>query len=141
MPTYSTAAAFRSYVPGLDPGMTDEQIDSALERAEEYIDSAVGRGNVVFEVRKFDPVYLDTDQQEFLSRATCAQAEYMLHMGETFFIEARTGVTGRDAQIRGRLPALGPKARQELTRGGLFRLTGRAAQNTIPNQNYGDIIP
>lgn len=141
MPTYATATEYRAYVPGLDPDVTDDDIDDALEKAEEYIDSAVGRGNVLYELRKFDPIYLDTYQQHFLSRATCAQAEYMMHMGETFFIQARTGVQGRDASIQGKLPALGPKARQELTRGKLFRLTGRSTGTPLPNQNFDDIIP
>lgn len=141
MPTYTNATAFVQYVPGFVIEDADA-LDFLLEKAEEDIDSAIGRGNQTVGARKFDVTLLTYDQAEYLSRAVCAQAEYRLHMGDTFFIEGRPKeVRGRDGSIRGPLPYIGPKAKKELTRGGLYRLTNAVRNSQFPNQNVWDIIP
>lgn len=141
MPTYTDSVAFVQYVPGfVIEDMT--ALNFLLEKAEEDIDAAVGRGNQAVGDRKFDVTLLNDDQTEYLSRAVCAQAEYRLHMGDTFFIEGRPKeVRGRDGSIRGPLPYIGPKAQKELTRGGLYRLTNAVRNTQFPNQNVWDIIP
>lgn len=141
MPTYVDNFDFLAYVPGFVV-QDSEALDLLLDEAEEDIDNAIHRGNTVDSIRRFDLDLLTELEATYLKRAVCAQAEYRLHMGETFFVEGRQKeVTGRDAHIRGPLPHIGPKARIELTRGKLWNLWARTKRQTLPNQNVGDIIP
>lgn len=141
---YATTQDFVNFVPGFVVEDSDA-LETILAQAENDIDAAVGLGPEGSSIRKFDPDNLNTGQSSALARATAAQAEYRMHMGEQFFIEGRQKeVRGRDGQIQGPLPYLAPKARIELTRGRLFNLWGGRATNgftLIPNQNVDDIIP
>jgi hypothetical protein len=141
MATYATQVDFVQFVPGFVIEDVDA-LEQLLLDAENDIDAAVGRGNVIGDNRKFDLDLMTDNEAYCLMRATCAQAEYRLHMGEQFFIEGRQKeVTGRDAKIQGPLPYIGPKAKIELTRGRLWKLNGRLSGVALPNQNVDDIIP
>lgn len=142
MPTYTDKFDFLDYVPGFVI-QDEDAVNLLLDEAEEDIDNAVGRGNAIADsLRKFDMTLMTDFQLKYLKRAVCAQAEYRLHMGETFFVESRQKeVTGRDAKISGPLAYIGPKAQIELSRGKLWNLWARTKRQTLPNQNVGDIIP
>jgi hypothetical protein len=63
-------------------------------------------------------------QLQSVKNAVCAQAEFMLQMGENYFIEPQyVSVAGPDFTTVGRRPVISPKALRELAVGGLVRNT------------------
>lgn len=142
MATYTTVADFEDYVIGW---VTEDEpaLERHLEEAENYIDMAIGHYGPVSQTtgKKLDPAQLEPWRRDRLSNATCAQAEYLMAKGSTFFLEeVPEDPTGPDGGQKGREPYLSPKARRELTLGQLFRLTG-ASQIPFPNQNVDDYVP
>lgn len=131
MATYATQADFEAYVEGWttsDPAA----LERLLERAERDVDSAVGRWDRQDNGLKFGTPATDNEQgltdlqKDALARATCAQAEYRLAMGEAFFVEAQPeNVSGPDYSQTGALPRIGPKVYDELEGTDLMRLTTR----------------
>lgn len=140
MPTYATQAEFEAYT-ALRP--TVGTVNNLLEKAERYIDQALGRYARVDTTTglKLNPAVLLDYQQTALSNATCAQAVYMIAKGETFFIEQiPTDPTGPDGGYKGRETVLAPEADRELTYGQLYNLSG-GKDYPFPNQNWRDYVP
>jgi hypothetical protein len=140
--TYATVADFEAYVIGW---VTEDAaaLERHLEEAENYIDMAVGHYGPVDQTtgKKFVPAQLEVWRRTRLANATCAQAEYLMQKGNTFFVEeVPEDPTGPDGGQKGREPYLSPKARRELSLGQLFRLTG-VSQIPFPNQNVDDYVP
>ena len=127
MPTYATKADCVAYTEGLS-STDDALLNRIIERAERQVDrllrvdfrTAVGDG-----VKVPDLTRLNSRESEALTRATCAQVEYRVKMGETFFSEPDRGkVSGPDFTVEGSAPdTIGPEVRNELRRGGLLRAT------------------
>ena len=119
-PAYASQADVESYIEGwttTDPAA----LERVLERAERDIDGLLGDygDRQPATGRKLDPGALTTHQSYALRRATCAQAEYRIELGEDFFVQAQyTYVAGPDFQRRGELPRIGPKVLPELADNG-----------------------
>lgn len=127
MGTYAVAADVEAYIEG-GTGLDAATVERYIVRAERDVDRAV---NVVIGRRtsglKFDPVTdLDATQREALERATCAQVEYRLRMGDDFFVQhQRESMSGPETSVSGRVPRIGPQVRDELISGGLYATTAR----------------
>src|SRR5205814_1767544 len=97
----------------------DNIADGALGAQGPEINSTIGR--------KVDLTSLSPLQEQGLARATCAQVEYRLEMGERFFVRAqRKQTSGPDFSTVGKLPYIGPKVRYELAELGLVQTGARA---------------
>ena len=128
---YITQAEFEAYADW-DTG-TEADLLKVLQRAERDIDSMVGAWPVQDNGLKFgsprtlNEADLSTAQKQALMRATAAQAEYRLKMGEEFFVMAqREEVRGPDFTTKGRLPYIAPKVTRELVPSGLLLRGARA---------------
>lgn len=140
MPAYATRAEFEAYVEGwttTDPNA----LDRLLERASRDIDGFLAPIFLVttgtYAGFKVDPTTLATYAAQALSRATCAQAEYRLGVGEADWAQHGHGgtISGPDFSMTtaknpaGGRPRIGPKAAAELESPALVplrRLTARA---------------
>lgn len=123
MSTYATIDAFRAYSPAAPT--SDEEAQRVLDQAERDLDvelfapvDALRQATGL----KYDPAALEPAWIEgAIERATCAQAEYRLAMGDDFFIRAQHDqVRGPDFTTSGRIPYLAPKAERELSGTGLL---------------------
>ena len=123
-PSYATVDDFKAY-SSLVEGYDDAILSNALLEAQIWIDSYVWPANVLESGLKYDPITMDVDEAAQLNKATCAQAEYILHMGPGFFISGSTKITGGDYE-ESSAPKIGPKAKQHLLNGGFIRLMGKA---------------
>lgn len=127
---YATVADLTAYsLADLPDGVP--YLEKILAIAERDVDRAAGYWGVSEGTGlKFDPILMDASKKGALMRATCAQAEYRLQMGEEFFIEAQpVSTSGDDTNFGGRLPRFGPKAYEELVEARLVRKTGKVAKN------------
>lgn len=124
MPTYATQAQCLQEIEGLTVNDADA-FDRVIERAERDIDRAVGVYSVdEITGRKFDPSTMVAVKRDGLMRATAAQVEYRIAMGDRFFIRPQyESTSGPDYSVQGKLQRLGPKATEELELGGFFRLS------------------
>jgi hypothetical protein len=123
-PTYATVEEFKTYVSDrLD--LDDTTILNRLLEAERDVDLVVGPIPVDMDSGlKFIPGELEDDDAAALSRATCAQAEYRVEMGPSFFRRPQFNKTkGPDYETSGQAPIVGPAAMRELTYSRLLRLT------------------
>lgn len=123
MPVYATRADCLTYIEGLTIS-DNASFDRLIDRSERDIDHAAGAWPVVDTTTglKFDPADLPAWQTAALRRATCAQVEYRLTMGEEFMAKAQPDqMRGPDFAVVGRLPYIGPKVLRELASGGLLR--------------------
>jgi hypothetical protein len=88
---------------------------------------------------KFNPMRLTTGQAVALSKATCAQVEYRLQVGESFMVEDQYETRGgRNYSSVGKLRKIAPAAMSHLHAGNLLNLSiggGRHDPNWLPNQN------
>lgn len=135
MATYASVADLVAYTDGIDlpaPGSPEHiNLEKILSRAEQQIDGMItwdGDENVTAH-RRVTPADLDQWDQDCLKLATCAQAEYRLHMGEDFFKGGQYKmVSGPDFQTQGSLPLIGPRTWEELSAASprLFRITNVA---------------
>ena len=121
--TYATVEDLKNYSP-LVAGYSDDDLDKTLREAERWIDSYVWPAAVLESGLKYDPLVLNHDDAVQLNYATCAQAEYILHMGPGFFISGSTRISGGDYQESG-APKVAPKAKQHLLNGHFISLTGK----------------
>jgi hypothetical protein len=124
-PTYATAIDLRNYSP-LVEGYTDTQLNETLRDAERWIDWYLPPMHVRDDTGlKYYPPDMAVEDAGYLNQATCAQAEYMLHMGQGFFISGSTDIVGGDFN-ENQAPKIAPKAKQHLITGGFLQMTGRA---------------
>lgn len=130
-PVFATVADLVAYTEGLTaptPAGADEaRIKRIIERAEIQVDNlltwtgeplaqdATESQPAVY--RSLDPADISAADRYFLSRAVCAQAEYRLQQGEAFFSSAQyERAKGPEFETTGRLPNIGPKVWEELSR-------------------------
>jgi hypothetical protein len=124
-PTYATSVDLRNYSP-LTEGYSDAQLNQTLRDAERWIDSYLLPMSVNADTGlKYYPPIMVVEDAVQLNHATCAQAEYMMHMGPGFFISGTTRISGGDYQESG-APKIAAKAKQHLLNGGFIRMTARA---------------
>lgn len=78
--------------------------------------------------RRFNPSqFLNWGHLQPLKNAVCAQAEYMLAMGDNFFVEAQySSVRGPDFTTVGKRGMIAPKAKRELALSGLTASMARS---------------
>lgn len=135
---YATIADFEGYVEGW---VTDNPaaLQRTLDRAERDVNSYLKWTRFPYTAPQF--VLLAAEYQAGLRNAVCAQAEYRLLMGEEFFVETSTPVSGPDYSST-RAPArFGPKARQELLDAEIISLTGpmgRRVPAVTPQRRFSD---
>lgn len=123
MPAYATRGAFEAYVEGWSTG-DPAALDRLLERASRDVDYLLGPRPALttgtFAGFKVDPATLEAWQAAALSRATCAQAEYLFRVGDqdTAVGRAPSLIQGPDFQVSygsgGATARLGPKVAVEL---------------------------
>jgi hypothetical protein len=119
--TYAQISDLETYAPET-LSLTDAEKASALLKAERDIDWYAGFGGAPNDVSglRFDPVtdINDVPTVAGLMRATCAQAQYRLYMGEAFFTDqVQYREVGGDARTETNRPSLiGPQARREFPR-------------------------
>ena len=115
MPTYATRSDCLEYTAGLVVE-DNAEFDKLIERAEDDIDGLLG--NLPLDPvteRKLVPADLTTAQLRAIRRATCAQVEYRIEMGEAFFVRGQYDkAAGPDFSREGKLPYIGPKVKREL---------------------------
>jgi len=116
MPTYTDKDACLAYIEGLTVA-DDAAFDRKIEKAERDVDRALGLyyGRDDVTGLKIDPTTLTQADADVLSRATCAQVEYRIEMGEAFFTRPQFAtVQGPDYATTGTLPYVGPAVMREL---------------------------
>lgn len=133
---YAANADFEEFVEGW---VTDDTsaLTRLLSRSSDDVDSLLGAYEILttgtWAGRKLDPSTLDYAQQRGLIRATCAQGQYRLEMGEAFFVRPQVEeVSGPEFREKGKLPRVSPAAKQELSGLNLIRLT-----TSIANKGRG----
>ena len=145
MATYATATELRTYAGADVATLPDATANRAIEQAELDLDglSPVNHSLNTTTERRFTPSSLPTVQQIALRRATCAQAQYRLAMGEDFFIRGQHGkVTGPEFTVEGKLPRIGPQVWRELAGAGLINLTTTTGNRyTTENPRTEDWFP
>ena len=115
MPTYATRADCLDYTEGLTVD-DDDAFDRLIERAERQVDALLlGVWGPRVNGLRVDPAAANPEHVEAVRRATCAQVEYRLEMGEEFFVRAQYAETaGPEFRTKGALPRVGPKVLEEL---------------------------
>ena len=137
-PTYATAAQLRDYTGKTSGELSDTAALAVLRRAEADIDSLAVVGRPVDDATglRFNPANLTAGEVRTLMRATCAQAEYRLEMGESFFIRPQhTEVSGPEFTTKGTLGRIGAQTMNELRGSQLVCLT------TTTTNRRGDLDP
>jgi hypothetical protein len=118
MSTYTTPADVNLYIEG-GTGLDEATLNRYIERAERDVDRSLTQYAVTGGL-KLVPDDMSVDAAAALNRATCAQVEYRLQLGEEFFIEHQYQSTSSpDFSTEGKVPRIGPKVFEELTSGGL----------------------
>lgn len=125
--TYAQVADLRSYSLVAIPE-TDEELTRLLFQCETEIDNHLSVPYTVDIPRKIILEEQEETTIRGLRNATCAQAEYHLHMGEAFFVEGNIIPEGPDTTMARRAPKIAPKAMTELVQAGLIRMTGSMRQ-------------
>ncbi len=128
-PIYATVEQLREYVsPDVIPE-DDPNLEKLLMECEVEIDDQIPR---LYPDDEVGPKIILEDETNLLvdglMKATCAQAEYHLHMGKQFFVEAHGASEGPDTTSRRKAPRVAPKAMRELRRVGLVTMTGTLTQ-------------
>lgn len=148
MSTYATLEDLDDDFPNIATRYPDDaERQKLLDEAEDDVDMSLGVYPPDASTGlKLNPAVLLGYQKIALKKAVFAQVEYRLVKGPAFFIESRPeNQSGPEGSREGKEPYLGPKARMQITRAHLFRLTssnsrGRAQQIFIPNQNVDDNV-
>jgi hypothetical protein len=119
--TYAQISDLEVYAPETAT-LTDSEKAAALLKAERDIDWYAGFGGAPNDLSglRFDPItdIADVPVVNALMRATCAQAQYRLYMGDAFFTDqVQYREVGGDARTETSRPALiGPQAKLEFPR-------------------------
>lgn len=125
-PRYAIVTDLRNYSK-LVASYSDDDLNETLREAERWIDSYVPPVAALQPTGlKYSPPDMNPDCAIQLNYATCAQAEYILHMGPGFFISGTTTVSGSDYQET-RAPKIAPKAKQHLLNGYFVKHTGKVS--------------
>jgi len=125
-PTYATAEQLRDFTGQTEEQLSDEAALAVLRKAEGDLDSLAVIGRPVLESgHRFDPDSLSDTESAALTAACCAQAEYRLEMGPSFFIRGQhSEVSGPEFSTKGTLGRIGPQTMKELRAApGLIQLT------------------
>lgn len=141
---YATVEDVRAYTALAAQVPDDADLQFILDRAERDVDSElvepVPWGRQASGL-KYDPTGLETWRAVALNRATCAQTEYRLAMGEDYFIRAQhTSERGPDFAVDGKLPYIGPTVYRELSGAALVATPGvgqLAVGGTIMSSSTG----
>lgn len=130
-PRYATVTDLRNYSP-LVAQYSDDDLNQTLREAERWIDLEVPPAPLLDSGLKYSPMDLAPADAIQLNYATCAQAEYILHMGPGFFISGATNIAGGD-YTEFNAPKVAIKAVHHLLQGGFIRRTSRVS----PRRWYG----
>ena len=125
-PTYATIEQLREYTGQAEAVLSDDRAEEILRRAERDIDSLAVVGWPTDETTglRFDPAALSDTEALALRRATCAQAEYRLEMGDSFFVKGQyEEVSGPEFSTKGKLGRIGPQTFNELRGAQLIKLS------------------
>lgn len=123
---YAQVTDLRNYST-LVTSYSDDDLNAALRDAERWIDWYLPPWCVNTDTQlKLSPPDMNPEQAVQLNNATCAQAEYILHMGPGFFISGSTEIIGGDFSEKS-APKLAPKAKNHLIEGYIIKLTGRVS--------------
>ena len=125
-PTYATAEQLRDFTGQTEEQLSDEAALAVLRKAEGDLDSLAVIGRPVLESgHRFDPDSLSDTESAALTAACCAQAEYRLEMGPSFFIRGQhSEVSGPEFSTKGTLGRIGLQTMKELRAApGLIQLT------------------
>lgn len=121
MSAYATESEYEDYA-GTD---APSDVERLLEKASDDVDTVLGTYRVLedgdFAGRKIDPETLDYPASRALKRATCAQAQYRLEMGEAFFIQPSIASSGPEFSLEQPASHIGPLTWRELAGSGLLR--------------------
>lgn len=121
---YAQLTDLRNYST-LVSSYSDDELNAILRDAERWIDWYLPPWPVDPTTGlKLSPPDMNPEQAIQLNNATCAQGEYMLHMGPGFFISGSTDIVGGDFSEK-QAPKIAPKAKRHLIEGYLIKLTGR----------------
>lgn len=128
-PTYATADQLRDYTGKDEAALPDPEALLLLQKAEGDIDSVAVVGRPTLDSgRRFDPEQLDDVELNCLMLSTCAQAEYRLEMGASFFIRGQhEEVSGPEFSTKGKLGRIGPQTMRELSATQLVKMTTTTA--------------
>lgn len=126
---YASVVDVRAYAPELND-QADDAILAEIPKAERDIDWYAGYSGTIDETTglRFVPLSsLEVRQAKAITRATCAQVQYRLYMGQSFTVDEMqyAEVQGQDQTVVG-AQRVGPQARSEFP-AGLRKLTGRFA--------------
>lgn len=124
--TYTTLESFKAY-PLEEPTGTDEFLLKVLLRAQEDIDALIGRRYTADTYDWYlNPADLTVPEQGNLERATNAQAEHRLVVGEERFLSPGAVIQGPDFTIEGSFQRYSATAIRELRAAGLLLGGARA---------------
>ncbi len=136
MTTYAQSDDLTAYLldSGVSPPADSLAVDRLISRCEIDVDSLLIGFGVPNDSTglKYDPsTDLIAFQAAALSRAVCAQAEYVLTQGPGFFVEGQyDSWQGPDFGAKGQLPYFGPRVALELAGTGLARTPGLSSIQT-----------
>lgn len=122
--TYASAQDVRDFTLNADVlALDDDELTKLIAASESDVDRAVGFVQSDTQ-RRFTPSSLTQDNRTTLARATAAQVEYRVVMGDDFFTRAQyASVNGPEFSTTGTLPRIGPRVYDELAGSDLLQLT------------------
>ena len=142
---YTTPAKVRAWLNVTEGDLADDVLIRPIRLAQYDIDAACGGWlthldtglKFATEIDEYLPV-LDADVEELLSKATCAQVEYRMTMGDDFMVkEQYESQSGPSYSTSGKLRKVCGTSYTFLNQGGLLRLHGKASNRYA--DRYGDL--
>lgn len=128
MATYIVQTDFESYMGSAWTTTDPVELERIMEEAERDIDSLLtftqGPRSLTTNL-KLDPTQIiNLYDLAALKRATCAQTEYRIIMGDKFFARPQYKATSAGGiTTQGRLPWFGPKVRRELQETSFYQVS------------------
>ncbi len=142
---YTTFSKVRNWLGVTENQLSDAVLTRPVKLAQHDIDAACGGWashldtglKFSTEIDEYLPV-LDADKEELLSKATCAQVEYRMTMGDDFMVkEQYEAQSGPSYSTTGKLRKVCGTAYTFLRQAGLLRLTGKTSNR--PADRYGEL--